>query len=210
MNEWTALYQSHRDLRRKGRQVVTELRRTLRALGEGEPSVFDSHVHQRLQPATNPDTHIKTYRLRSTDGEYVATWNVVDADRANIHLAEAQLTVLLSLDALSGHLHQLTLMVEGTRRDGTPWTLAVHLPDDRETDTNPDGDRQGHGACSHAALHCHVGPTLDHQPKVRVPLPPMSPARLLEWLMSQVIPTLRYEAAPWHSVMAALKPNPGT
>jgi hypothetical protein len=113
------------------------------------------------------------------------------------------LTILLSLNASTGHLHELTLMVEGKKRDGAHWTIAIHLPDDRE-EKSKDGDRQGHGACGHAALHCHVGPTLDDQPKVRVPLPPLPPATLLAWLMSQVVPTLAFEPSPWPDVVAAL------
>lgn len=74
--------------------------------------------------------------------------------------------------------------------------MAIHLPKDRESD----GDRQGSGACGHAALHCHVGPTLDADPKVRVPLPPLPPADALDWILSQVVPG--WEPTPWPEVMA--------
>lgn len=207
MKEWVELYGAHQGLRAHGRDVVTGLRRVLRALGEKEPSVFDAHVHQRLQPAKNTEANIQTYRLGTDGPEYIGTWNLPEADQANIHIEEAQLTVLLSLEPASGHLRELTLMVEGKKHDGTPWTVAIHLPDDRETDKNPDGDRQGLGAGGHAAFHCHVGPTLDDQPKVRVPLPVMPPDALLSWLISQVVPTLPYEPAPWPEVLAAL-PKP--
>lgn len=62
-------------------------------------------------------------------------------------------------------------------------------------------DRKGGGACGHAAFHCHVGPTLDHEPKVRVPLPAIGPAAALDWLLSIVIPA--WEPAPWAGVVAA-------
>ena len=71
----------------------------------------------------------------------------------------------------------------------------------RNGDGRPGGDRQGSGACGHAAFHCHVGPTLDAEPKVRVPLPPLHPADALDWVLSQVVPG--YEPAPWSDVEAA-------
>lgn len=98
------------------------------------------------------------------------------------------------------HLHMFTVMVEGERADGSKWTLAVHLPDDE----GPEGDRQGRGACGHAALHCHVGPDLDTAPEVRVPLPAISAADAFDWVLSQIIPTQEFERARWDDVQAAL------
>lgn len=204
MMPWVELYGAHRALRARGREVVTGLRQVLRALGEDHPSVFDAHVHQRLQRAKNTRGNIQIFRLGADGGEKIATQNLAEMDQHRFHLLEAHLTVLLSLEAASGHLRELTLMVEGKRHDGTPWTIAIHLPDDRVTNRNPHADRQGLGAGGHAALHCHVGPTLDHQPKVRVPLPALPPEVLLSWLISQVVPTLPYEPAPWPDVLAAL------
>jgi hypothetical protein len=76
----------------------------------------------------------------------------------------------------------------------------VHLHDDRVSAKNPGGDRAGHGACGHAALHAHVGPTMNDEPKVRVPLPGLGAGQALEWVLSQVVPTLDFEAAPWASI----------
>lgn len=205
MKEWLDLYQSHRDLRRTdGREIITDLRRLLKKLGELQPSVFNKHIQQRLQPKNNNQNYVREYRL-GDGGEYIATWNLSEGDQEKVYLEKALLTVQLLLNAASGYLYMMTLMVEGTKHDGSPWTIAIHLSDDRETGKNPDGDRQGHGAGGHAALHCHVGPTLDDTPKVRVPLPPLSPAALLAWLMTQVVPTSSVEPAPWTDILEALQ-----
>lgn len=119
------------------------------------------------------------------------------------HLASAKLS-LMALTDRKGHLHMFTVMVEGARKDGSKWTLAVHLPDDRETDKNPQGDRQGLGASGHAALHCHVGPDLKTEPELRLPLPAVSAADAFDWMLSQIIPTKQFEPAPWDEIQAAL------
>lgn len=120
------------------------------------------------------------------------------------HLTTARLS-LMALTDRSNHLHMFTVMVEGEREDGSKWTLAVHLPDDHETDKNPQGDRQGRGAGGHAALHCHVGPDLDTAPEVRVPLPAITAADALDWVLSQIVTTDDFEPAPWAEVEANLK-----
>jgi hypothetical protein len=89
-------------------------------------------------------------------------------------------------------------MVEGRTLQDAPWCVALHL----QNDSGPSGDRAGSGACGHAAFHCHVGPTLDDEPKMRVLPPPLLPAEALDWVLSQVVPD--YEPAPWPSVVAAL------
>jgi hypothetical protein len=122
-------------------------------------------------------------------------------------LRSADLTVL-GLIGRADHLHTFTVMVAAMRNDGSRWSLAVHLPDDRVTVATPGGDRQGHGACGHAAVHCHVGPDLDTVPKVRVPLPVLGPVDILDWVMSQLLPTADFEPAPWAEVQAALKKAP--
>ncbi|HEX4422555.1 MAG TPA: hypothetical protein VH165_31790 [Kofleriaceae bacterium] len=62
-------------------------------------------------------------------------------------------------------------------------------------------ERKGGGACGHAAFHCHVGLTLEHEPKVRVPLPAVAPADALDWLLSTVVPN--WEPAPWTRIFGA-------
>jgi hypothetical protein len=207
MSEWSDLYREHGRLRADGPTVVKRLRHVLEGLGKRNPRIVDRFLFQQLQPSTNPETRVKTFRLTHSGSVEIALVNLSGADRALVHLARAALTILLSLDSASGHLRECTLMVEGEKQDGTHWTVAIHLPDDQVTVKNPDGDRQGHGACGHAALHCHVGPTLDDRPKVRVPLPSLEPARLLEWLVSQVVPTVAYEPATWPDVMKELEPG---
>jgi hypothetical protein len=124
-------------------------------------------------------------------------------------VASAKLQVLVRSATNTGHIHEFNVLAEGTRGDGSPWTIAVHLPDDRR---DPEGDRQGLGACSHAALHCHVGPTLDHEPKVRVPLPALSLPDVLDWIIVQIIQDQDFEPARWADlqVAAALTPAPKT
>jgi hypothetical protein len=183
---------------------VQQIRQVLRSLGAQRPSVFQKDVQARLQPRKNPETGLQSYKLGDESGEAVFLQRLPDAEQQKVHLQEARLSVLLLLDATKKHLHQLTVMIEGRRRDGSDWTIAVHLPDDRETEKTRSGDRQGHGACGHAALHCHVGPTLDTQPKVRVPLPPLAAGEVVQWVMSQIVPTLAFEPAPWPRVVEAL------
>jgi hypothetical protein len=96
-------------------------------------------------------------------------------------------------------------MVEGVRADNSTLAIAAHLPDDRKTQDNPTGDCQGLGACGHAALHCHVGPSMTTDPKVRVPMPPLGPAEILDWMIAQILPIQDFERAPWPSVLTHLK-----
>jgi hypothetical protein len=46
---------------------------------------------------------------------------------------------------------------------------------------------------------------MNDEPKVRVPLPKLSAGQILEWVLSQVVPTLDFEAAPWASVCPAVR-----
>jgi len=105
------------------------------------------------------------------------------------HLKDATLTVLALIER-DNELRELTLMLRATRTgDGTPLTIAIHLTD----------KPQGSGACAHALLHTHVGPTHEAKPKVRVPLPAVGPVALLDWLLSQVVPD--WEPAPWQDLV---------
>ncbi|MCL2824561.1 MAG: hypothetical protein FWD57_11265, partial [Polyangiaceae bacterium] len=65
------------------------------------------------------------------------------------------------------------------------------------------GDRQGSGACGHAAFHCHIGPDLDAKPKLRIPLPAIGPADALDWVLSQLCGD-GFEPAPWPQVKAEI------
>jgi hypothetical protein len=111
------------------------------------------------------------------------------------------LTLLVLCNAKTGRIHQVTASVEGTRDDGSTWVVAVHLPDDRDRGA----DRQGSGACGHAALHCHIGPTYDAKPKLRVPLPALEVVDILDWLFSQIAADNAFERAPWDDVQRAIE-----
>jgi hypothetical protein len=193
MSEWGALYQEHRDMRSASADLATSLRRQLVALADR------GHCARTIQGRF-------TRRDRGGLRElYIQPLDHLDhADQREPlvelpSLDDARLTVLALVSRKVDHVHQFTAMIEGLAPDGRKWAAAVHLEDDRAADEQ---DRRGGGACSHAAFHCHVGPTLDDVPKVRVPLPAVGPAGALDWLLSIVVPG--WEPARWPEVVAAL------
>jgi len=50
------------------------------------------------------------------------------------------------------------------------------------------------------ALVDAMGPNLDAEPVIRVPLPAIGPSEALEWVISQLVPTPAFEPAPWTSL----------
>lgn len=194
MKRWIDLYGAHRAARKLGSgKWDVEFRARLIKLADA--GYCDKNIQGRFTYGQNPQkSGLVEWSIRP---EPLALDGVP-------HLASAKLS-LMALTDRSGHLHMFTVMVEGQRKDGSKWTLAVHLPDDHETGNNPKGDRQGRGAGGHAALHCHVGPDLETVPEVRVPLPAISAAEALDWVLSQIISTDDFEPAPWADVQAALK-----
>jgi hypothetical protein len=203
MRTWVDLYEQHGALRKEAhRNAVMAIRGELRRFAELPSSVLAEQIQARFQPEDNRQNGLKTYKLGlgKASGEDLLLPRHPAYQQGSIHLEEARLTILLLVDTERDHLHEMTVMIEGKRDDETPVTVAVHLPDDRETKKNPSGDRQGHGACGHAALHCHVGPTLDIPPEIRVPLPALSPGEVVAWVLSQVVPTPDFEPAPWAAV----------
>jgi hypothetical protein len=181
--DWADLYQSHAAMR--------EVRAQVESLEHG--------VRQRLQRLA--DLHICsldsparfTYRtcgprrelyLGGPDGR-VALDGLED-------LKPAHLTVLALTDRARRHLHQFTAMLEGKAQGRRHLVVAVHLQEDL---AEREGDRKGTGACAHAAFHCHVGPTLDAVPRIRVPLPPVGPVAAFDWLLTIAVPG--WEPAPW-------------
>lgn len=193
MRAWVDLYAAHRATRAlRTKAWDGDVRKCLVRLAKAGHCNRD--VEGRFTYATSPDNLVR--------------WSIRDAPLALVNLpglSRAELSVLALVSRRRDHLHQLTVTVEGARPDGSTWALAVHLPDDREFEKSPGGDRQGLGACSHAALHCHVGPGLDAAPKVRVPLPALGPVDIVDWVLSQVLPTAAFEPAPWPEVEQALK-----
>jgi hypothetical protein len=209
MKTWVDLYTQHQSLRKGAhRNAVDAIRGELRRFAELRFSVLPEQIQSRFQPADNQQTGLKTYKLGlgQASGEELILPRHPGYQNGLIHLEEARLTILLLVNTESDHLHEMTVMLEGKRADDTPVTIAVHLPDDRVTKKRPHGDRQGHGACGHAALHCHIGPTLDVPPELRVPMPALTPGEVVAWVLSQVVPTPDFEPAPWEDVLGALKP----
>lgn len=196
MKVWIDLYSSHRGARTLANpRWIDDLRKRLIALSEA--GHCDRSIQGRFSYKKSGGDLLHWSILGQGEAAPLALENLPD-------LAIAELTVM-ALASRKNHLHQFTVMVEGIRKDESPWALAVHIPDDRETTQNPTGDRQGLGAGGHAALHCHVGPSLDLGPKVRVPMPSLGPVEILDWVISQIVPTAPFEPAPWANVQTALE-----
>ena len=193
MKTWVDLYRNHRQARTVPLSWTSEVRKKLIALAEA--GYCDQTIRGRFSQQRSGE--LVEWSIRRNNAQAAEPLTGL-AD-----LATAEISVL-GLVSRNGHLHAFTVSVEGKRSDGSSWAIAVHLPDDRETKKNPDGDREGLGACSHAALHCHVGPDLDTGPKVRVPLPALTPVEVLDWVLSQLVPTPAFEPAPWPSVLDAM------
>ena len=196
---WSDLYKSHQSLRANGKQAIHDIRKALNWYNGLTPMLFnDRMIAARFQPVRNHQSGLLGYSLSGADGEYLAVWNLPEAQQKEAPLHEARLLVQLLLSGDSTHIHMLTVAVAGRRKGKKEnWTLAVHLPDDR----GENGDRQGHGACGHAALHCHVGPDAYASPKVRSPMPPVGAGALVQWAISQVVPTKTFEPALWEDIV---------
>gem|GEM_PF-2056878 len=209
MKSWVDLYGEHQWLRgMHDREVANELRAVLRRLSEKPYAALRRDAQSRLVEARAPRSTTVQHTLgRERSGEALLLSELPEPVRDRVALREALLSVLLRFDRSVQRLQELNIMLSGLRLDGTPWALAVHLPHEDRTLGRPQGDREGLGACGHAALHCHVGPTLDVKPKIRVPLPPLRPAQIVEWMISQAIPTPEFEPAPWPGVEAMLHPS---
>lgn len=190
MTLWVDRYRAHSKMRvDAGEEASAEIRKRLKLLVDRE--ICNGTLLSRFTNSKDSRTGLRTWYIRGTDerGEpLLGLPNLVDG----------RLTVLLLAGARRHELHELTVMLAGQTLQAAPWCVALHL----QNDLGPKGDHAGSGACGHATLHCHVGPTLDDEPKVRVPLPPLLPAEALDWVLSQVVPD--YEPAPWSSVVAAL------
>jgi hypothetical protein len=165
--------------------------RLLAERGHCDPGLLSRFTYDK----NDRNAHVRLWRIAGTGNDGEPLWDLPN-------LEDARLNVQLLTGTRKHELHALTIMLTGKTPSGARWCVALHLPDDRESTECPGGDRQGSGACGHAAFHCHVGPTLDDEPKVRVPLPPLLPAEALDWVLAQVVPD--YEPAPWPFVEAAL------
>lgn len=184
MKEWRALYERHRTMRVGSSDLQSSLRKRLIDLADR--GHCDATVRGRFR-----------WRYRGALQElYIESVDDREPLRALPDLESAHLTVLALISRRADHIHQFTAMIEAVTATGSPWVAAVHLEDDHQP---PDHDRQGHGACGHAAFHCHVGTSMDHTPKVRVPFPDVGPVAALDWLLSIVIPA--WEPAPWTHIV---------
>lgn len=191
MNTWISLYQEHQAVRRpdpRWSQKVRSMLGNLAAAGH-----CDRSVSSRFSDKPNGDRKEWSIRFRASSSCGEPLFNIDGQRMTTLNV--------LATAARDGFLHQLDIRAEGERDDGTRWIIAVHLSDDQ----GPDGDRHAFGAAGHAALHCHVGPDWHANPKIRVPLPALGPAEALEWVLTQLLPTAKFEPAPWADVQAALK-----
>jgi hypothetical protein len=182
MKVWHELYERHREIR-SGADLASELRRRLVKLAEQRHCA--PTIRGRFSWTSGARRELSIKPAGESGGQSGEPLLALPT------LGDARLTVLVLINR-DGHVRQFTAMIEGNTRQGVPWVAAVHLDDCGEA---RDQDRMGNGACSHAAFHCHVGPTLDDEPKVRVPLPAVSLPDALDWLLSTVIPG--WEPAPW-------------
>lgn len=189
MTSWYELYAQHRVLRDIPGDFASSLRRPMLMLAER------GHCQQTIQGRFTRRARgkLREWYIQPAEGEREQGEPLVDLPS----LRKARLTVLALESRSARHLHQFTAAIEGTTLHDRPWVVAVHLDEDY---ASPDEDRKGAGACSHAAFHCHVGRTLDEEPKVRVPLPAISPAAALDWLLTLVVPD--WEPAPWAQMPA--------
>lgn len=215
---WAELVAGHQILRqRPNRDTVQQIREVLKRAEAGDLrpldgpkdaaerrlKFFEQGLASRLQPRGNQGNGLKSYSLRTEgkEGEEFLVWDALDDQYRQKYgrktpIELVHLTVLLLLNHNDTWLHQLSIMAQADLRDGKTWTIAVHLESDRPNLAD-ESDDKGHGACGHAVLHAHWGPTLDDRPKVRVPLPPVEPGMLLEWVLSQVLVMPEFESAPW-------------
>ena len=190
MTTWAKLYANHRKLRTEtdGR-FETEIRKQLTKLVDAGHCAF-----ARFSYRTNKKHKgLEAWEIKSTkDCDGLRLLNVDG-------FASIRFQVQVLFERRSNHLRALMAMAECVRTDGSPCVIAVHMPDDGP------GDQQGLGACGHAAFHCHIGPSLDVKPQVRVPLPALSPSEVAQWVISQVVQDQAFEPAPWDSVNKALR-----
>jgi hypothetical protein len=184
MTKWHALYEQHRAMRVEPVDLASSLRQRLIDLARR------GHCAETIQGRFTRRQHgaLRELFIQSADG--------CEPLRALRHLEDARLTVAALISGKAEHVHKFSAVIEGMTVTRSPWVAAVHLEGDHEP---PDGDQKGSGACGHAAFHCHVGPTMDCEPKVRVPFPAVGPVGALDWLLSIVIP--EWEPVPWAAVV---------
>lgn len=188
MNDWFELHQAHRKLRAEGGSSLTDIRRVLRRLTEREHA--ESSLNNRFTQQKNRETGLREWFIAAPrNATKTEEWSE-PLHKLAPDIAEARLTILALTDTSNTRLGKLSVMLEGKSITSGPFVVAAHL-DDRH---------MGSGACGHSLFHCHVGPSFETPPAVRVPLPALRPAATLEWALSVVLPD--WEPVPWPDVAA--------
>ena len=184
MSVWEELYKQHSASRRCERTWSTEVRKLLMKLAsEGH---CDDAVRGRFN--VSKSGRKEEWSIRSGPESMLLD---------GMKLAELQVFASLTGD----HMHAFSVIASGVREDDSKWLVAVHLHPDHKHQV---GDKAEAGACSHAALHCHIGPDFESLPVTRVPLPAMGPADALTWVLSQLVPGKLFEPTPWESIKPEL------
>lgn len=187
MNRWVELHEQHKALRATGGRTLNGLRvlfASLVNLGH-----LDASISSRFTNAA--DRRMRSWRIAPRSGK-PEKW-AEPLQRLAPGITAAELTVLASTDPDVVELREFTAMVSGRRHDASPFKIAAHLDD----------EHLGDGACGHALFHCHVGPSLDELPKVRVPLPALTAVEVVEWILTPVL--AGWEPQPWSQLPAAVK-----
>ncbi len=182
MSVWEELYKQHTASRRCARTWERDVRSVLKLLAKDH---CDWGVLSRFGKARRAENGREEWLIHGGPEPMLLE---------GMKSATIQVLAALSRD----HLHEFTITASGVRDDESEWVVAVHLHSDVADEEN--ADRVSDGACSHAALHCHVGRDWDSLPNVRVPLPAMGPADALTWVLSQLVPGKLFEPAPWASI----------
>jgi hypothetical protein len=187
VNRWFELYGQHASLR-DSFGLQRSLQAVLRKMSEAELVAHNASWFLRKR-------EVRAYEFLFTQ----PTMGSTDAGVIKLLLLPTLKSAELSISAVlaNNRLHEFVASISGTTLTHGDWVAAVHLHSDRDTPADPtwNADWAGDGACTHAVYHCHVGPTMKATPKVRVPLPAVSPADALLWLVATVYPDL--EPAPW-------------
>jgi hypothetical protein len=197
MSPWVSLYQRHSELRTGHPQTVDGLKRTLRRLAS-----MKAHCDPSLP------WFLKTTKENGREIIFTQPHNGPPGPvelKGLPDLTGARLSIQATLEPKTGRVHEFSAAISGMTDAGVNWTVAIHLDTELRPPTKDGwrGDWRGDGACSHAVLHCHVGPDLEAKPKVRVPLPAVGPEHALDWLLATVVPG--FDPMPWAEVEAALR-----
>ena len=184
---WIELYRAHqRVMRHVDPRLAGVIRARLARLAE--MGHCDRSAAHRFTNAKNERGRRREWFIRSPEPGLAPGEPLFELPE----LLNGRLSIQAITDTSNKQLFAFSAMLAGEAPLGSPRTVAAHFVD------RP----SGRGGCGHALFHCHVGPTLEAQPRVRVPLPPVGPVGILDWLLAIVVPA--WEPAPWPKLLAAL------